>query len=362
MNRSQRTCLALILTLLGGLIALPSVAFGQTSDQARRYTLPGATVFPEGVAYDAASGYFYATSNTDGTVFRGSLNADTAEVFLPGGQDGRTAGTGLKVDAQGRLFVCGAATGKMFVYDTRSKQLLGAFDSGAAPNTFINDVVVTPNGDAYFTDSRNPILYRVSTNAQGQLAFENWLNFTGTALTYKEGFNINGITASADGRYLIVVQTNTGMLYRITVATKEVQPIDVGAETFTFGDGILLTGNVLHIARNQLALIVSVQLSADYLTGTVVSAMTDPSFAYPTTIALAGNRLLVANSQFNKRGPNLTPELPFTIASVPAPLATLPGMPTTGAGDPLPLVLLMVAGVLLVLGGGLRRVQRVRSH
>ena len=44
--------------------------------------------------------------------------------------------------------------------------------------------------------------------------------------------------------------------------------------------------------------------------------ITSPSFTLPTTVAVAGRRLLVVNSQFNRRD---SPELPFTVSSVPRP-------------------------------------------
>ncbi len=50
-----------------------------------------------------------------------------------------------------------------------------------------------------------------------------------------------------------------------------------------------------------------------------MSSTGNPSFAYPTTIAKANDRLLVVNSQFDKRGDNVKPVLPFTIVSVVAP-------------------------------------------
>ena len=41
--------------------------------------------------------------------------------------------------------------------------------------------------------------------------------------------------------------------------------------------------------------------------------------AYPTTIAKANDRLLVVNSQFDKRGEGLSPVLPFSVVGVPLP-------------------------------------------
>jgi len=285
-----------------------------------RYILPGDTVFPEGIAYQPTTGDFFVSSTTDGTIFRGNVQSESADVFLPGGTDGRTTAIGLKVDDyQDRLFVAGGNTGQIFVYDTDSGQLLSKFNNQKT-STFINDAAISPNGDAYFTDSSDPILYKVSTNEADELEFSAWLDLTGTAIVYQSGFNLNGIAATNNGKYLIVVQTNTGKLFRIDIASKQVTEIDLGGATLTNGDGILLSRRrILYVVRNQNELIVKVQLSEDFSRGTVISSTTDPSFAYPTTIAQARKRLLVVNSQFDKRGAGLTPELPFTVSSISLP-------------------------------------------
>jgi sugar lactone lactonase YvrE len=284
-----------------------------------RYVLPGNAVFPEGVAFQPSTGDFFVSSTGDGTVFRGNLQRGAAEPFLPAGADNRTAAVGLKVDdSRGRLFVAGGATGQMFVYDVRNGGLLARFATARTP-TFINDVAVVPSGDAFFTDSQSPVLYRVYAGADGRLAFEEWLQFTGTALQYQQGFNVNGIAASEDGRYLVVVQSNTGKLFRIDTASKAVAEIGLGGEALTNGDGIVLDGRTLYVVRNQQGLIVKVQLAEDYGSGTVQSSTSDPSLAYPTTAAKAGDRLLVVNSQFNRRGQDVRPDLPFTVSSIPLP-------------------------------------------
>jgi Cu-Zn family superoxide dismutase len=362
MHKARFTKILLFPALLLGLFALAPAALGQTDGDYQLYTLPGNAVFPEGVAYDAVTGNFYVSSTGDGSIMRGNINGTAAEVWLPGGHDGHTFATGLKVDSQGRLYVSGGSTGLMSIYDTRTKALLAQFKTGATP-TFVNDVALTPDGSAYFTDSNQPVIYRVAP-AGGQFTYEQWLPLTGTVASYVQGFNLNGITASEDGRYLVVVQSNTGKLHRITVATKEVRTIDVGNETFTSGDGIGLSGDYLHVLRNSLGLLVTVQLNADLSAGQVVSAWTSPAFMYPTTFAQAGSRLLVVNSQFNNRGPGLSPVLPFTIANVPAPfMNTMPtGMPTTGAGEWLPWLLALTAGLLLLVGGAALRLAQARRN
>jgi hypothetical protein len=58
-------------------------------------------------------------------------------------------------------------------------------------------------------------------------------------LAYATGFNVNGIDVTADGKTLILVQSNTGMLFTADLAgvTKR---IDIGADSVVNGDGILL--------------------------------------------------------------------------------------------------------------------------
>jgi Cu-Zn family superoxide dismutase len=277
------------------------------------YALPGEGVFPEGVAYNPASGNFYVGSTGDGTLYEGDVASGEVTVFSAGGADGRSTAIGMKVDGNGNLWVAGGGTGQMFVYNTADGSLVASYSTPAVEQTFINDVTITPDGSAYFTDSFRPVLFKISDLAGGEA--ESWLDFTGTVLEYGEGFNLNGIAASPDGRYLLVIHSGNGNLYRIDTETQEVSQVDTGGVDLTAGDGILLIGNTLHVTRNQFGEIVPVTMSEDFSTGTAGAAVTDPSLIFPTTIAQAGDSLLVVNSQFNNRGG--TPELPFTVSRLP---------------------------------------------
>jgi sugar lactone lactonase YvrE len=291
----------------------------QEASGAERYVLPGEQVFPEGVAYQSDTGDFYVGSTTDGTVFQGNVDGGSkeAEVFLEPESDGRTTAIGMEVDEEGWLFIAGGDTGRIFVYDTDSADLVRRLDTPDAEATFLNDVAVTPDGDAYFTDSMRPVLFRVTSTADGVGEVEPWLNFEGTPAEYEEGFNFNGIDATGDGRYLVVVKSNTGELFRIDIESKQVVEIDLEGQTLANGDGLLLDGRTVYVVRNEEGLIVPVKLSGDYITGEVGEPFTDPSFAFPTTIAKTDGRLLVVNSQFDKQEGE--PELPFTVSSVEVP-------------------------------------------
>lgn len=293
---------------------------GQFEQGARIYPLPGEQVFPEGIALNGATGDFYVGSTTDGTVFRANVSepGTEAEILLQPGSDGRSTAIGMKVDAQDRLFIAGGDTGQMFVYDAATGELVDSF-SNEAQTTFVNDVTLTPDGSAYFTDSMNPELYRGYPDGAGGYEFESFLSFDGTPAEYGEGFNLNGISATEDGRYLLTVKSSTGELFRIDTQSKEVAAVDTGGADLTNGDGLLLDGQTLYVCRNQQEEIVPVEMSADFTSGEAGEPFTDPSFMYPTTIAKLGDSVYAVNSQFDRREGGAEPELPFNVSGVQVP-------------------------------------------
>jgi sugar lactone lactonase YvrE len=318
-----------------------SASRGDADTRPDSYSLPPDALYPEGIAADNKSGDFYVSSVADGSIYRGNVSSSNAELFLPGGQDGRTNATGLKLDAE-RLFVAGAGTGKVFIYNASSGKLIRSFgfepaqgDDTPRPG-FLNDLVINPKtGDVYITDSFVPILWRVPAeevnNSPTPGELEPWLKLTGPPIEYEEGFNLNGIDATEDGRYLVAVQSNTGELFRIDTESKEVDEIDLGGATLTNGDGLVLKGDTLYVVRNQ-GLITKVSL--DSLDGESPSGQVEGNTLvplpedFPTTSALVRGRLLVVNSQFAEGGPvpvplvppeDPEPETPFTVLSMPAP-------------------------------------------
>ena len=322
-------------------LSAPGVAAAQPGGT-QTFDIPGDEVYPEGVAYSASTGDFFVGSTTDGEIFRGNVGDPSAgmEPFLESGADGRSMAIGMKADASGRLFVAGGETGATFVYDTGTGDLVDSFENGA-DTTFVNDVALTPDGSAFFTDSMNPELYRVFPDGSGGYEQETFLNFEGTPAEYEEGFNLNGIVAGPDGRYLVVINSTSGLLFRIDTRTKEVVEIDTGGADLTNGDGLLLLGRTLYVVRNQNEVIVPVELSADYASGTAGEGFTDDSFMYPTTIAAHEGRLLAVNSQFDARDEGRPPELPFTVSDVPIPGSAAPSSAgssaaASGSASPVP--------------------------
>jgi hypothetical protein len=117
-------------------------------------------------------------------------------------------------------------------------------------------------------------------------------------LVVQPGFNVNGISRTPDGRGLLVVQTNTGLLFRVDPATGVTTTVDLGGATLPAGDGILLHGRTLYAVQNQLNQVAVVRLNRSGTSGTVVDTLTDPRFDTPTTVARFGNRLYLPNARF----------------------------------------------------------------
>ncbi len=258
---------------------------------------------------------------SDGTLYKGTLDDPTAEVFLPAGApDGRTEAVGVNVDKEGRLYVAGGSTGTLFVYDIETKEEVARFETGAGG--FINDVTITKKGDVYFTDSFHPFIYKVTeeqVEAGGgvpeAISLLPEVNYGSGTQNPLSPFNANGIRAMQNGKYVIFSDTNDGKLYRLETATNEIQEIQVQGQTNN-PDGLELRGHTLYVVDNQNELIVKVWLSGDYLEGRVVSNTTSPEFHTPTTVSIAGGRLLVANAEFfdqSEAGP------PYYVVSIPKP-------------------------------------------
>lgn len=283
--------------------------------------LPASVSFPEGIAYDAASGALYTASAEDGTVVRVNASTGAADVVTPAGTL-MPAGTttfpgplGMSVDGSSRLWIAGGFTGKAWVINTADGTVVKEVTVPTAPESLINDVAIV-GSTGYFTDTFVPTLWRLSESAGTFGEIEPWLDLTGTPIDYSgEGPKLNGITVTPDGQTLIVVHMGQGQLFTIDVATKAVTPIDSAGADLTTADGLVLDGDTLYVVRQGAQEVVTLQLNADRTSATVASRVSD-GLAWPATAALVGDDLIVVNTQFDTREAN-TATRPFTLLRVP---------------------------------------------
>jgi sugar lactone lactonase YvrE len=263
---------------------------------------------PEGIATGRGTS-FYVGSQVDGAIYRGNLLTGQGAVFIPG-----TAGDtvrGLKVDGD-RLFAAGGPSGTVKVYDVRTGRLLLREQVGAPGASFVNDVVVTRDA-AYYTDSTAQVMYVLPLGHGGRLGHVRTVPLTGD-IVYGAGFNANGIVASSDGRTLVLVQSNTGLLFRVSARTGVTRGIEAGGFSFTNGDGMLRRGNTLYVMRNQNNQLVQARLSHDFTRVRVVRTITDPNFDTPTTIAFFGPFIYAVNARLTTTP---TPDTTYTVVRVP---------------------------------------------
>ena len=305
------------------------------------YVIPGTGVYPEGVVQDDMTGALFAGSMLLGTIYRIMPDETAFAVMSPAGVNGCTSTAGLRVDAPNRrLFACGGVTGRVYVFDADSGAMLGRYTNGLAPQspatmapnaiarTFINDVAIVA-GDAYFTDSYEPVLYRLPKAAldsavpdsEGQL--DRWLPFEGTVLKYEYGdsvparFNLNGILATPDGQFLIVVQTNTGKLFRIGLAARDV--VEISGKGNPGGDGMLWEGaDALVIDMAHKPTLTRLRFDPSFATYEVVGCYDAPGNLSPTGGQVIGRHILLTESQISDVLVGGAPEhLPYRITVHP---------------------------------------------
>ncbi|MFF7522069.1 MULTISPECIES: SMP-30/gluconolactonase/LRE family protein [Streptomyces] len=282
------------------------------------YSIPGDKTYPEGIARQEGTPFFYVGSTSDGTIYRGDVHQSATQVFLPGGQDGRVSVAGMKTDRAGRLIVAGGATGKVFVYDTRSRALLHVFDTGRT-DTFLNDVALAPNGDAYISDSIHPALWHLTAaelkSNQVQQPLHMGTDLSHSPMVYDDGFNGNGLVVTGDGRYVLLADYNDYAFYRVDLRTHQVVPIDLAGAKGVSGDGLLLKGNTLTAVteldhpEGQISVL---KLSHDYTKAELVRTVHGHGMHSPSTAAVDGCDLLIVNFQFQIADP----VLPFNVVRV----------------------------------------------
>ncbi|PWW80661.1 NHL repeat-containing protein [Tuber magnatum] len=282
------------------------------------YIVPGNRTFPEGIARQKNSPYFYVGSVTTGDIYRGSVYEKHLVHFITGSTHGLTNAVGMKIDCEDRLYVAGGASGTLFAFDLHTKKLLHRFSNGFgldANATLLNDLDIDEAGNVYITDSIRPTVFRVGASEVNRptvdLALEKWTDLTGTM-----GPGGNGIVVTEDQRHLLVANVYAGEIWRVVISSRKVDKVDLGGTGIGGPDGLLIRDNILYSvnAFQEIGQFIRViEMRPGYLSGTQVRNITSELFERPSTVAFDGNDLLVVNFQYGV----VIPVLPFTVVRVP---------------------------------------------
>jgi hypothetical protein len=296
---SRRTLLILgLLLLIGVPLAMPALAQGPEGEYFPEVIQLPNGFQPEGVAV-SWKGLFFAGSLANGAIYRGDVVSGQGDILVQGEQ-GRVA-VGLSYDPRSdQLWVAGGGTGQGRVYDASTGEALASYQLTDADTTFVNDVVVTLSG-AYFSDSYRPYVYRVPLTIGGDLPGQDAVEAIqlGGDYQFQEGqFNANGIDAPLGGGALLVVNSTVGALYWVEPGSGRAVQIDLGDQTVTNGDGILLDGDTVYVVQNQDNQIAVVRLDQTLLSGAVTRQITSENFDVPTTIDDYGQYVYAVNARF----------------------------------------------------------------
>ena len=269
---------------------------------------------PEGIAIGPGP-VAWLGSRVDGDVYRVSLLTGEGRRVVQGPG---TAAVGLKSDRDERLWIAGGDAGTARVQDARTGVTLAGF-ALTDGESFVNDVVLTRRA-AWFTDSAQPQLYRVRRDRSGAPRGVSTVPLTGDWVQ-GTGFGANGISTTPNGARLLVVNSTSGLLYRVDPRTGAAREVDLGGASLTMGDGMLRDGRTLYVVRNRANEVVVLRLDRRGASGRVVRTITADdlgartSFDVPTTVARFGDDLYLPNGRFTTTP---TPTTRYWITRVPA--------------------------------------------
>ncbi len=223
-------------------------------------TITRPNLYPEGLAYDAATNHFLVSSFTAGTL--GQVQPDgTYTTFADDPQ--LISSLGLYLDAPRNRVLTAvtdigvssrstpATQGKLAAlasFDRTTGHRLAYTDLGGlrpAGAHFANDIAVDTQGNVYVTDSYAPIIYKVDVNGTASVFLEN------NRFTQAAGkFGLNGIVYHPDG-YLLAVKSDEGTLYKVPLANPQAFTQVTTSALLVSADGLSLTDkNTLVVAAN----------------------------------------------------------------------------------------------------------------
>jgi hypothetical protein len=212
-----------VVCVVGSSVLLPACAL--ISGDSRipdRIVMERGGFIPEGVEFDTTARRFLTGSLVDGTIYEVGFDGALIPAVV---DDELVSSIGIEADeSRDRLLVANAdraviggqsrGFAKLGVYRLSSGERIAMVDLGAVAGgnddsvLLANDVTVDGEGNAYLTDTRMNVVYRVDTNYEASVLYR----FEPTP-----GLGLNGIVHHADGYLIVVAVGGQGLLYRIPV-------------------------------------------------------------------------------------------------------------------------------------------------
>ena len=272
-------------------------------------SVPDSTLWPEGVDYDATTGRYYLTSIAHRTVLEIAPGGQPREVIT---RNSPAVGSLLaaRVDAaRGVLWATTSGMPGMVGYTDADSSIAALLRISLRDGTVqrrwdlpvrsgghvLGDLSIGPAGDIFFTDSNEPVLYRLRRGADTLDSFRSPLFRS-----------LQGTAPTPDGAAVYVADYSHGIL-RVDPHTGSVTRLDDPALGTSLGiDGIALHGNAIVAVQNGVGVPRIVRLRLDG-PGQRIAAVENldrgGEIVEPTTGVIVGDEFVyVANSLWNHVG------------------------------------------------------------
>ena len=278
------------------------------------------TLWPEGVDYDRSTGAFYVGSIRRRSVVRVARDGSTHDLW-PAATNRIGAVLGVRVDAPHRRIwattsgmrqmrgyaPADSAIAALLRIDARTGRIERRWDLPAvAGGHVLGDLALGPRGDVWFTDSNEPVLYRLRPGADTLDRFR-----------HPVFRSLQGLAPSSDGEFVYVADYSHGLL-RVRVRDgSAIRLPDAPGSTSLGCDGIVLHRGAIVAVQNGVAPSRVVRFALDAAGDSIVSVKVldqQPALApEPTIGTMVGDRFVyVATGQFElydddgRRRPNTT--------------------------------------------------------
>ena len=272
-------------------------------------SFPDSTFWPEGTDYDSSTGRFYLASVRHRTVAEWRPGGSVRELW-PRDRHDLGAILGVRADpSRHKLWATTSGLPQMEGYrpaDSAISALLEVnpetgklerrWELPAVPGGHVlGDLAIGPQGDVFFTDSNEPVLYRLRPHAD-----------TLERITHPLFHSLQGLAPTPDGR-LYLADYSHGLL-RVDLGTNAVHRLADAPHSTSLGcDGIVWYRGGIIAVQNGVTPPRIVRFELDK-TGTVITRVTVldrnlPVADEPTIGTIASHRFVyVANSQWDKHG------------------------------------------------------------
>ena len=278
------------------------------------------TLWPEGVDYDARTRSFLLASIRRRTLVRVARDGSARQLW-PDRTPGIGAMLGVRVDAARRRIWAttsgitqmegyappDSAIAALLLVDPTTGRIERRWDLPVVPGGHVlGDAAVGKSGEVWFTDSNEPVLYRLRPGADTLDRFRHPLFRS-----------LQGMAPTSDGRFVYVADYSHGLL-RVRVSDgSAIRIADAPGSTSLGCDGIVLYHGAIVAVQNGVAPARIVRFALNAAGDSIVTVRVldqQPALAPEPTIGtmVIGRFVYVANGQFDahddegRRRPNTT--------------------------------------------------------